>query len=454
MTSSIPTGPFEFFSTNSGQKVPLYLIPFDKKGRCEGPLTQDELLHAVASGEFTDIHIFSHGWNNIFKEALERYRSFFTGYLSIRDQFGLNNPEVYRPLFVGILWPSTALVLPWEEGPDIAGAGGQDQPILDEQFALRELASDLPDDRVSRFYELAQRGRTLTRVEGIEFAEILSIVYRKYGDTELGTDANISADDLLKVWHPSMDDSGEGGFAPDETEPKSDQPATAGVLDFLDPRNAIRMATVWQMKDRAGTVGAHGVGPMLHDILKTLEEEEKARNTRVHLMGHSYGAKVVLSALCYPSNLPRKITSTLLLQPAISYLCFGENIDENGRHGGFRKALQSVDRPIFTTFSKNDAALTKFFHLAVRRDSDLGEQKIAGIPPSKFAALGGFGPGGMQNGESKTIPMPEVGTRYPLEGFKILGIDGSDDKIKGHGDVSNRFTEWALVNLVSGEKRP
>jgi hypothetical protein len=120
MTSAIPAGPFETFSTDDSASAPFYLIPFDKLGRCEGPLTREHLLGAAASGEFTDIHIFSHGWNNIFKEALERYRSFFTGYLSIRAERGLNDPNNYRPLFVGIVWPSTVLVLPWEErGPSL-----------------------------------------------------------------------------------------------------------------------------------------------------------------------------------------------------------------------------------------------------------------------------------------------------------------------------------------------
>jgi hypothetical protein len=48
--------------------------------------------------------------------------------------------------------------------------------------------------------------------------------------------------------------------------------------------------------------------------------------------------------------------------------------------------------------------------------------------------------------------MPESPEKYPLEGAKIFGIDGTNGKITGHGDVTNRFTEWALVNLVSWEK--
>ena len=39
-------------------------------------------------------------------------------------------------------------------------------------------------------------------------------------------------------------------------------------------------------------------------------------------------------------------------------------------------------------------------------------------------------------------------------GVLIYGLDGSDQKIQGHGDVKNMFTEWAELNLVSGEDLP
>jgi hypothetical protein len=66
------------------------------------------------------------------------------------------------------------------------------------------------------------------------------------------------------------------------------------------------------------------------------------------------------------------------------------------RPGGYRRALDRVFRPILCTFSQHDAPLHRFFHLILRRDKDLGEMKIAaaGEPPSRFAALGGYGPRG------------------------------------------------------------
>ncbi len=211
-------------------------------------------------------------------------------------------------------------------------------------------------------------------------------------------------------------------------------------LDFLNPREIIRKATVYQMKDRAGTVGASGVGPMLRQLLSI-------GGPRIHLMGHSFGGKVVLSALTVPSH-PRRVESVLLLQPAINHLCFAEDVD--GRRGGYRPALDRTIRPILSTFSSMDSPLGCFFHLAVRRDGDLAEQRIAAAP-SQFAALGGFGPGGLAPGESNTIEIPAPPSRYPAlpAGVKIRALDGSADRITGHGDVRNPFTEWALVSLTT-----
>jgi pimeloyl-ACP methyl ester carboxylesterase len=237
-----------------------------------------------------------------------------------------------------------------------------------------------------------------------------------------------------------------------------DQPASAGALSFLDPRAIVRLATVLQMKDRAGTVGAVGVGPLLRDLLAAGEG-----TARVHLVGHSYGGKVVLAALCH-QPLPRPVNSLLLLQPAVSYLCFAAAVPDLGRPGGYRTALERVELPIMTTFSARDFPLTRVFHLAVRRWSDLGEGPVAaparepGLPraalaPNRYAALGGYGPGGCSAGECSEIAMRAPGEHYDLgpDQPRLLALRG-DDYIADHGDVGIPATWWALLNQVDQEQ--
>jgi hypothetical protein len=219
-------------------------------------------------------------------------------------------------------------------------------------------------------------------------------------------------------------------------------PTPAGILPKLDPRHALRMSTVWMMKDRAGRVGASGMHPLLRDILAV-------PGVAVHLVGHSYGCKVILSALAVGS-LPRSATSALLLQPAVSHLCFALDSDGKRHPGGYRTVLDRVKQPLLMTFSRHDFPLARIFHWAVRRKSDLGEQRIAAGPPNRFAALGGYGPSGMKAGEDLTLALKEAGEPYDefqQDGLKVLALNG-ERSIHSHGDILNDYVWWALYQQV------
>jgi hypothetical protein len=108
VTASLPAGPYRTLHLTNGTEIPYYIIPFDDEGRCVGPQTRRHLLdHA---GEFSDIFLFSHGWNNDWTVATRRYESFIQGFMDLRQEQGIAAPEGYRPLLVGIFWPSAVLV--------------------------------------------------------------------------------------------------------------------------------------------------------------------------------------------------------------------------------------------------------------------------------------------------------------------------------------------------------
>jgi len=447
MTDRLPPGPYKTLSLTDGTAIPFYIIPFDKEGRCEGPATRAHLIDAVRDGSFTDIYLFSHGWNDDWSAATERYESFIGGYMKMRSDRGLPAPAPYRPLLVGIFWPSTALVFgEKEKGPGFAGAGVPDAGVAAERREVAEIAAALPDEHVERFYELAQKP-ALGEAEALELARIALTLPAQGGD-EI-TDEVSSPEDLVRLWKlvPPVDEN--GGKAP--AEPKGDDdfgtadaaggPQAAGVFDFLDPRLLIRLFTAWQMKDRAGVVGFRGVGPLLRELLA-------AGQARLHLIGHSYGGKVLLSATA-SAELPRPVETMLLLEPAVSHLCFADRVPSTDRPGGYRSVLSRVRKPILSTFSSRDIPLTVVFHLAVRRADDLGELRIAaeGEPPSKFAALGGYGP---RHAGEQLVDIKDPLDRYalPMDGPRIYGLRG-DRTIGGHGDISNESTWWALYNLVS-----
>ena len=142
-----------------------------------------------------------------------------------------------------------------------------------------------------------------------------------------------------------------------------------GLADAIDPRNLLRLFSLYQMKDRAGTVGANG------NMASLLRKMLAATDAGMRVCGHSFGAKVMLSALCAPAPLPRTIASLLLLQPAISHLAMAGEVPGQGVPGGYRRALDLVAGPIFTTFSELDQPLHDVFHLALRRSADIGEAR-------------------------------------------------------------------------------
>src|SRR5262249_37236629 len=157
------------------------------------------------------------------------------------------------------------------------------------------------DNQRNDFYKLTQRpaGAGLSDADALALAKILAPLY-KAADKETGEDpAPPKPEELLAGWKKV------GESAPTEEklgEFRSD-------LSKFDPRLIVRVATGWQMKDRAGVVGRSGVGPLLDDVLGFTPTSGTA--PRVHLLGHSYGAKVVLSALCTGMK-PRKVNSALL----------------------------------------------------------------------------------------------------------------------------------------------
>ena len=447
MPTQLPAGPYRTLRTAEGAEFPYYVIPFDKDGTCEGPQTRADLLaHAQ---DYSDIFVFSHGWNNDWTVATKRYEHFITGFIDLRRRHNLPVPANYKPLLVGIFWPSQALA--WfekEAGPEIAGTdpAAQDAATADTAATLRDIATALPPASRARFYELAQASE-LSAAQARELAVLLASIAR--GDNEAGAQAAPTADDLLAAanafatpepdWDAVTPVGGAGAA-------EAAQAAGIGdVLKKLDPRNLVKPFTVWQMKDRAGVVGAQGVAPLVADLLKA------SATARVHLLGHSFGCKVVMTALCRLPDGLRPVESVLLLQPAVSMYAFADPVPERNVPGGFRIGLKRSRRPIVSTYSAQDSALHDGFHLAVRRHDDLGELQAAGDGvPSKFGALGGFGP--LAAGATiEQIRLPVTVYTFGTTGG-IIGME-STGLITGHGDISNEATWWLSYSLATAHLR-
>lgn len=479
-----PVGPFPLDNV----QMPAWLLRFDKDGECNSPATRQALLKHLrddpAGRAHTDIVFFSHGWNNDFDDASQMYAKFLRNFEVLAQTYP--PARAFDPLFVGVFWPS--IWLSFDNGPDIASASAEgpskaaqaDAEVADALAAelVPKLAAAGASASLERVRELLAQAR-LNDGEARELATLLAPAFGSITDDETAGGARSTTPDELYDMLKAMQqatlaqgapaapptDIDAWGEPPPPEEGEAQAPSadglsgikTAGWLDFVDPRNALRMFSVYRMKDRAGVVGAHGIAALLRDVLGATE----ATAPRVHAVGHSYGCKVMLSAVCSPAPLQRPLASLLLLQPAISHLCFADVLPNAAQPGGYRTALQPdrVTGPIYSTYSSQDFALHATFHLALLRDSDVGEKNIgiatagpgdttAGKPPSKFAALGGYGP--RRAGQQLVDPMPMAGANYPplATGTAIVGLDGSQDVIHGHGDITTSAAAWALNRLV------
>ena len=432
-------GPVEVIPGRFGQNVAFYALRFDKLGKCISPLSREHLINHIANDGVTDVIIYSHGWNNDFPTAKNRYEEFLKGISESAAAHGGHIPQGFKPVFVGIFWPSTILVWPSEQAPDIASSF-EDENAFEEALNLLDAATR------TRLKEMLKNDEALDADElkdlARQFSENLPPSDPADGDSE-----PYSADDLLAIWKgivaesaPETPPSGSFGDFGGSPSPTRDDADVAGFFDF-DPRIVLRATTMLKMKDRAGVVGAKGVADTVRLILG------KTR-AQLHLVGHSYGAKVVTAALVH-SDPSRKAKSLLLLQPAINHLVFAPDA-HNGKPGSFRTAFDLCARPIMATHSRNDVPLFRIFHLLARRKSDLGEAQVAAGRASRFAALGGYGPQEFAPGEVSKLNIRSIGAAYPtpVPSVRLIGLNGAIG-ISGHSDVSNPFTYWAALNLLS-----
>lgn len=445
MSTQLPAGPYRTLRTPEGDAFPYYIMPFDKDGVCTGPQTRAHLLANLQG--VSDLFLFCHGWNNDWSTATTRYEAFIKGFQALRKSMALPMPANYKPLLVGVFWPSQSLtIFESETGPGFAGSEAEDVAVGALQGMLAEIAAQLPAASRARFHTLAAAAE-LNQAEARELATMLCDALHDLSDTEAGAASAPSVDDLLAsaaaITAPEVDVDAVGSIgAPAGVADPLAAGGIGGLLKVLDPRNLLKPFTVWQMKDRAGKIGAAGVAPLLYDLLTASDA-----TTRVHLLGHSYGCKVVMTATCVMPPTTRMVESALLLQPAISQYAFAESVPERNVPGGFVSACTRVQQPISATFSNRDKPLHDIFHLSVRRRDDIGELQYAGDEsPSRFAAMGGYGPQATTG--ATIIPIRNAGQAYTLPAAPhVVGINGAR-VIDGHGDILNDdvwYLSWTLA---------
>jgi hypothetical protein len=216
-------------------------------------------------------------------------------------------------------------------------------------------------------------------------------------------------------------------------------------------KEALRAASYWQMKKRAGVVGKDGLGPLVGRL------HAAQASLRIHLIGHSFGARVVSFAL---AGLPASaggdgaapgarspVKSVVLLQGAFSHFAFAGALPHDRNRGGALAGMASrVDGPIAVSHTVHDTAVGKLYALA-----SIASQDDAAALNDLFFRWGAMGGDGAQAVQANGVALGPVGQSYPFGAGAFVNLNG-DAVIKdgpppagAHGDIFHPQLAWVTL---------
>lgn len=353
-------------------------IAFDDNGKLEDAKAWAQVKKDLATRKPKHVFFIAHGWRTSKTQADTTFSYFGKDLRDLQEKDG--------PIeVIGIRWPSLL---------------GDNDTAQDEAFKqlARSVAAAIADSKKRE--ERRDKLKTFLKKRTTRFL----------------------ASNLLKLQLPDDDRLDE-------------------IIDnFDEPENVERLLTTltyYQMKNRAGVVGATGVTVCINELQMTLPE------TRVHLVGHSFGCKVMLSCLASEGRADKQIDSLTLLQGAVSTHCFAAKIEElKDVAGAYLHTPKRVKGSITITFTKNDKALALAYVAASQSAGQVAELPLRKhqLESGLYYALGAKGIGGVVG--ITPIEMGPKGTAYKLAaGLNALN---ADKIIMSHGDIRNDAVTWLI----------
>ncbi|MFF6778234.1 serine-threonine protein kinase [Streptomyces sp. NPDC012637] len=404
---------------------PYREVDFDKDG--DGPAGQADALASLARRGCTDLVLFTHGWNNSRAVASGLFDRFFAPFPGVTG-------GATRLGYAGLVWPS--MMFSDERVPDypalVAVVPGRAATVA----RIAELLAEEPADEAA-FAEFAGLLRELTGTagEGLVATEVPAFlvadpltVYTMFADAhEAGTAAEAGVHDAAASAAAGLVAAvgAESLFGGDRVKRL-----------WRGAKEALRQATYFTMKRRAGVVGERGLGPLLGDLAR------RAPELRVHLVGHSFGARLVSHGL---RGLPpgvRNVKSVTLLQGAFSHYAFADRLPhDQGRRGSLGGLQGRVDGPLVACHSHHDTALRVFYPLASRLARD--DESLLG-DDRRWWAVGYDGVQAVPGTAARTLGAV---LRDGLPGSGCVSVDASQ-VVAEHSDICHE--ELARVVARAG----
>ena len=426
--------------------IPFFEANFNKDGNPQNAVD-------LPAGT-TDVFIMSHGWNNNKSDAQKLYDDFFRNFGDLKESFDFTSRQL---AIVGIFWPSKKFDdLAFEVGQSNAaavGVGDDGQAILAAKLEeLKALFAAPGEIQKIDAAKTALAGIETSPAERKKFvSNIRSLLNPAAADREDASDTffQSSEEELMENLRipiaatvPPEVAGGSAGFGVG-SGPAIEEGGGAGIGSFLESfktaaLNILNYTTYYEMKTRAGTVGNNGVAPLIDKLA--------AKVDRIHLIGHSFGGRLVTAAA--KGSKTNKFASLTLLQAAFSHNGFSKIMK-----GFFRNVVEAkrVAGPILITYTKNDKAVGLAYPIASRINNDT--TMAIGDENDKFGGIGRNGAQKMESGEvdSNEAVLRVTGEKYAFSAGKFFNLRG-DAFITGHGDVTGKQIVNAVLNAIAKPK--
>lgn len=428
---------------------------FDRDGNVQGSTSAADALAGTPA--VTDVMVMVHGWNNDEGQARSLFDRLAASMRTVLDSAAVPAAAQRRIGLLGVIWPSRKFDdAPTASGRRSAGVGSGPEPDAlraqidglravfprtDEQKILDEVGALVPDleDRATARAEFADKVRSLV---GSVTAD------PEDGPTDfLAVPGPVVMDRLAvpaRLAAPGRAAGGAAALGPGG-DPGDGRGRAAGLGSILGgvlgaATNLLNYTTFYEMKGRSGTVGERGLAPWLAGTHAGRAE------LRLHLVGHSFGARLVCAAsLGVPSAA---LASVALLQAAFSHFGLSPDWDPTpgDQPGYFARMLgeSKVRGPILITHTANDTAVGIAYALASR----LAGQTALAVGDANDI-YGGMGRNGAQQTPSAVASLlTPVGGTYswvPGAAHNLL----ADAFVAGHSDVTGEQVAYALLSALA-----
>ncbi|HTO61637.1 MAG TPA: hypothetical protein VMM15_10325 [Bradyrhizobium sp.] len=427
---------------------PLLGLEITKDGQVFKPeqaVAIRQAVRDVGAARLTDLIVISHGWNNDMAEARQLYQELLGNIASLMPNHGSLAQRKFA--VVGVFWPSKEFADSELIPAGGAASLGEDGADLSSSALKQKIESlkgtfDFPDEQPLDRAKALVDGIEDSVAKQEEFVKIIrSLVPGKPADiTDDASDRffkDAPREILAVLAGPSiaLPADNAGGVSLD----MDDVGGAASLGDFFSGVKAaawrlLNYATYYQMKERAGVVGK-----ALNGVLAPVRSLRP--DLAIHLIGHSFGARVVAAAADGASAL--RPSSLSLLQGAFSHNGFTEKFD-GSNDGFFRKvvAQSKIAGPIIATHTVNDKAVGIAYPLASRLASD--NAKALGDENDQYGGIGRNGAVRMKSAECvQGTLLPATGAYQFLAG-KVYNLK-ADAFITGHGDVKGPQVANAII---------